>query len=148
VNALWASLSTTLTNTLNAIGKIKTSLQLMILWTALTWGLTPFLIGVFGYNGVALASALTATSSVIVVFVVKRILPISVLPNITAPLISTAIMGSTVYALSPMVNGSLIRTGVLVLTAVILYAALLLLFAKNKVFQEIGLIIKYLRRKT
>ena len=148
VNALWASLSTTLTNTLNAIGKIKTSLQLMILWTALTWGLTPLLIGIFGYNGVALASALTATSSVIVVFVVKRILPISVLPNITAPLIATAIMGSTVYALSPMVNGSLLRTGGLVLTAVILYAALLLLFAKNKVFQEMRLIIKYLRRKT
>ncbi|MCH7951993.1 oligosaccharide flippase family protein [Patescibacteria group bacterium] len=147
VNALWASLSTTLTNTLNATGRIKTSLKLMVMWTALTWGLTPLLIFWIGFNGVALASAITATTSIVAVYLVKRILPIQVLPNITAPIIGTAVMGTFVYALSPIIATSIVGIAALVLLAAILYVMLILLFAREKVFQELSLVRQYLRKK-
>lgn len=147
VNALWSSLSTTLTNTLNATGRIKTSLKLMIMWTTLTWGLTPFLIFKLGFNGVALASALTATTSIIAIFIVRRIVNIKVLPNITAPIIATASMGAFVYSLSPIIATSFPKTAVLILAAAILYAILLLIFAREKVIQELSLIYHYLKKK-
>ena len=37
----WAAISTPLVNTLNAIGKINRSLKLMVIWTLLTWIVTP-----------------------------------------------------------------------------------------------------------
>lgn len=147
VNALWASLSTTLTNTLNATGKIKTSLKLMIMWTSLTWLLTPLLIKWIGYNGVALASAITSTTSIITIYLVKRIVKIKVLANITAPLISTVCMGIFVYSLSPIFATSLLRTLGLVSSAVVLYTILMLLFARSRIFQELKFMRKYLKNQ-
>lgn len=147
VNALWASLSTTLTNTLNATGKIKTTLKLMVMWTALTWGLTPLLITWVGFNGVALASAITATSSIIAIYLVKKIINIQVLPNVTAPLMATAGMGAFIYSLSPTIVTNVTRTVGLVIAAVILYSVLMLIFARKKIFEELSLIRHYLRKK-
>ncbi len=147
VNALWSSISTTLTNTLNATGHIKKSLMLMVMWTTLTWVLTPVLIAVVGFNGVALASALTATSSIVAIYLVRKIVQIEIMPNITAPIISTAMMGALVYALTPVLASSLARIGLLILTAVILYAFLMMLFAGKKVLQEFALVRNYLKTK-
>lgn len=147
VNALWASISTTLTNTLNATGHIKKSLSLMVMWTVFTWTLTPILVKLFGYNGVALASALTASSSIIVIYIVKKIVDFEVMPNVTAPLISTALIGMFVYALTPMFATSYLRVGFLILLAVILYALLMMVFAGGKIREEI-LFIKNNLKKT
>ena len=54
-NGAWAAISTPLTNAFNAIGKIKLTFKLMILWTALTWILTPLLAIQYGYLGAAVA---------------------------------------------------------------------------------------------
>ena len=48
-----AGLTTPLTNALNAIGKIKTTLLLMVMWTTLTWIVTVIFIHFFGFQGVA-----------------------------------------------------------------------------------------------
>lgn len=146
VNALWASITTTLTNTLNATGHIKKSLTLMVMWTVLTWALTPILVKLFGFNGVALASALTASSSVIVIFIVKRIIDFEVLPNITAPLIATAIMGALVYSLTPVMATSYLKVGLLILFAVILYVLMMLIFARRKIKEEIIFVKNTLRK--
>lgn len=71
----WAAISTPLMNTLNAIGKIDTSLKIMFFWTVLTWILTPICVYLFGFNGVALASFVIATTSIIPIFVVQRYVP-------------------------------------------------------------------------
>src|SRR5260221_581649 len=52
----WSAISTPLTNTLNAIGHINTTLKLMVMWTILTWVVTPLLVLWLGFNGVALAA--------------------------------------------------------------------------------------------
>jgi len=74
----WSAISTPLTNTLNAIGEINKTLKLMVMWTALTWVLTPVLIYFYGFNGVALAALLISFTSIFSVKYVREILPVRV----------------------------------------------------------------------
>ena len=80
---LFSALSTPLTNVLNAIGKIKVTLKLMMMWTILTWLISPFLVFKMGFNGVALAAFLIAAFTVIIPIVtVKKYINFDLLPNI------------------------------------------------------------------
>jgi len=100
-NSAWASVSTPLTNTLNALGKVKTNTYLMLMWTALTWILVPYLAHRFGYNGVAYATALIALSSIVPVIIVKRMTGFSLINSIVKPLLATLVMiGSALFLTS------------------------------------------------
>lgn len=100
-NSAWASVSTPLTNTLNALGKVKTNTYLMLMWTALTWILVPYLAHRFGYNGVAYATALIALSSVVPVIIVKRLTGFSLINSILKPFLATLVMiGSAILLIS------------------------------------------------
>lgn len=85
-----ASLSTPLTNALNALGKIKTTLWLMVLWTFSTWILTVFLVSLIGYNGVALSLLLITSTLALVVYLVKRVASFSFWRSIRSPAIGIA----------------------------------------------------------
>jgi len=89
----WSAISTPLTNTLNAIGKIDTTLRLMVMWTVLTWVLTPICLYFFGFNGVALAGFIISFTSFLPVIYVKKILPINFFEQIWRQLIAMIIMG-------------------------------------------------------
>lgn len=78
----WAALTTPLVNTLNAIGHINQTLKLMIMWTTLTWILTPIFIWLLGFNGVALAAFIISFTSLFSIKMVKKYLPVEVLPQI------------------------------------------------------------------
>ena len=91
-NSALAAISTPLTNTLNAIGKVKINTYLMIMWTALAWLLTPALALKFGYLGVAYATAIIALSSVVPVIIVKRYVDFSLKDSFLKPAVATVIM--------------------------------------------------------
>ena len=74
-----SSISTPLTNFLNAIGKVKITLYFMIFWTGAIWALTLYLISVMGYNGVSTASFLISLSSIGVFVVARRYVDFSVI---------------------------------------------------------------------
>lgn len=97
-NAGWASISTSLTNLLNATGKIKSTFKLMLFWTGLTWLLMPFLATKYGYLGVAYATGIIATSSIITIIMAKKIIPFSIVKIIKTPLISSLVMGIFLYS--------------------------------------------------
>ena len=88
----WAALSTPLTNTLNAIGKINKSLKLMIMWTGLTWTLTPLAIWFMGYNGVALAAFVIGFSSMLVFYYVKQEVAVHIWEQVWRQLSASAVM--------------------------------------------------------
>ena len=96
-STFWAVISTTFTNTLNAIGHIKTTLKLMILWTVSTWVLTPLLVLKYGYLGVALASFVISFTSLLPVILVKRVLVVRVLNALAWPVVASSVMAGTVY---------------------------------------------------
>jgi O-antigen/teichoic acid export membrane protein len=90
----WAAISTPLTNTLSAVGRVNTTFKLMVLWTILTWILTPLCIKFFGFNGVAVAAALISVTSVIPVILVQKFAPIRVWDHIWRQLFAAAVMAA------------------------------------------------------
>lgn len=96
-NSAWATVSTSMTNLLNAIGKIKTTFKLMIMWLVLAWALMPFLAIKFGYNGVAFASAIISFSSLVAIWQAKKNVDFSLLCCAGKPLLAAGLMGLAVY---------------------------------------------------
>jgi O-antigen/teichoic acid export membrane protein len=89
----WSAISTPLINTLNAIGQINQSLKLMVLWTVLTWLLSPLLIWWLGYHGVAAAALLISFTSFLAIYFVKKQVPgVKVWPQVKTQLMAALIM--------------------------------------------------------
>lgn len=86
------AISTPLTNTLNALGKINITLRLMILWTAMTWILTPIAIHFYGFDGVAIAAFIISLTSFLPIYFVKKIVKISVLDQLWRQTLATMVM--------------------------------------------------------
>ena len=142
INALFASISTTLTNALNATGKIKTTLQLMVFWTTATWVLTILFIKWFGYNGVAFASAAVAATSWITVIITQKIIPFKFFANIKDALFATVLMGTAFYLLSSVIIKNMISLGLMIFICVIFYISAILFLGKKKFFLELKTFIK------
>src|SRR3989344_6018109 len=137
INSLWASVSTTITNAFAAIGKINLNLKLMLMWTSLTWILTPLLVFKIGYNGVALAAAIVACSSLLPIIILKRRFPIDIIGNLLPNLISAIIMGIAAQLLVLRVS-SLPSLFFTIIIGGILYGILILIFQSSKISRELG----------
>ncbi|OGM03111.1 hypothetical protein A2115_03410 [Candidatus Woesebacteria bacterium GWA1_41_8] len=97
INTVFAASTTQLTNLLNAIGKIKTTFKLMIMWAVLTWLLVPALAIRFGVGGAALGYALVGVSSVVAIYVARRHVHFSLWESVFKPAISTVVMGLVLF---------------------------------------------------
>ena len=146
INAALSSISTPLTNALNAIGKIKSTLYLMVFWTISTWVLTPLLIVIYGFNGVAIASALISTSVVIVIFIVKRYLVFSILNSIFYPALSSLIMGIILYLLAGIFAKNLYGLLACIILGAIIYVLTIYILAKEQIKADMLLIRQSIRR--
>lgn len=93
INTVFAAITTQLTNLLNAIGKIKTTFKLMIMWTVLTWLFVPGLALKFGVKGAALGYALVGLSSTVAIIIARRQVKFSLAHSFIKPLVSGLIMG-------------------------------------------------------
>jgi len=140
INAVFSSVSTPLTNALNAIGKIKTTLYLMIFWTVCTWVLTPLAVFYFGFNAVAAVSALISTSAFLVVFIVRRHIKFNFLRAIIYPLISSLVMGVAIYSLGVEFVKDIWSLILVIAGGAILYFTVIFLLAKKNIVSDISLI--------
>lgn len=140
LNAALSSISTPLTNALNAIGKIKVSLSLMVFWVVTTWACTPLLIYLFGFNGFAGASALISFSVVLVVILTKKYISFS-LKEIFIPALSAILMGIVLFVLIKVLPTSLVSIAIEIILASLFYFGCMYLLAKEEVKKDI-LILK------
>ena len=132
----WSAISTPLTNLLNAMGKINQTLKLMIMWTLLTWVLTPPLVWWFGYNGVAIAALLISFSSIAAVWMVQKELSFKlwdqIWPQLAAATVmaAVALIGRTYWQQSVgfLVSGMFLALSSYVLTVFVL--------AKNRLIRN------------
>ncbi len=141
VNAALSSVSTPLTNVLNAVGKIKTTLYLMIFWTVTTWVITPLAMYWYGFNGFAFASALISLSVVLVIFVTKKHLDFSIKP-ILAPLAASIILGIFLYFGNTFLPKNIISVVGLMVGGMLIYFASCFALARSAIMQDIVLIRK------
>ncbi|MDP1721738.1 MAG: oligosaccharide flippase family protein [Candidatus Gottesmanbacteria bacterium] len=127
-----ASLSTPLTNALNALGFIKTTLKLMILWTLLTWVLTVSLLPILGFNGVAFSLLLITSTLILVVILTQRAVPFSFLTCVQIPFIGSIGQVMLSFGIIMFFGSSLPNTIVAVITGGILFGGIVWVFEREK----------------
>lgn len=127
-NAFWASVSTMLTNALNAIGRIKTTFKLMIMWTGLTWIFYPFFSLKYGYVGVGFAVGLIATSSVFSIIALKKYVDFSLVQSLKTPILSTLVLSLFCYLVRLQISS--------VVTLIIFISLGILLYLSTTVILE------------
>lgn len=140
INAALSSISTPLTNALNAIGKIRITLYLMIFWTVSTWILTPFAIFSFGFNGVAAVSALIATSVVSVIYFAQKNISFNTFGAIKNQLFSSVLMGIMIYFLSRIFVSNIQWVGLMIILGGVVYFLMMYLLSKKEIISDLKLI--------
>lgn len=142
LNAIVSSISGILVNVLDATGRVKTTLKLMVFWTTLTWILTPILIKIVGFNGVAISSFIVSLSVVITIFLVKQIVDFDFLKSIIKPAISSALMFIVVLVLSKVFVSSLITLFVVCAIGVLVYTTIMFVIANKEIKEGISILKK------
>jgi len=131
-----SSISTPLTNFLNAIGKVKITLYFMIFWTLTTWVITIFAVQRIGYNGVAVAAFLVSLSSLAVFVVSKRYLSFSVISPIYKSFIAAFLMAGFIYFIESVITSFIF----LILSGILsggFYLLVMLLISKKEILSTI-----------
>lgn len=142
LNAILSSLSSILINVLDANGKVKITLYLMVLWTILTWVLTPLLIVKYGFDGVAMASFLISLTIGITIILVKRIVEFRFFKSIYKPAIASICMGVLVLFMDKFLVTNLFSLIVIMIVGGVIYMALMFILARNEVKKDLRLLLK------
>ena len=144
--AIFASVSTILTNILNATGRIKITLGLMVLWTTLTWILTPTLVVFFGFNGVALAALAVALTVFLPILLVKKIVIFELGENVGKPLAAALLMGLVLYLLLQRVSNNLGWLIITIFIGAIIYLGLMTVLARKKLLETSRIVWRVLKK--
>jgi len=125
-NAAWACVSTSLTNALNAVGKIKVTFKLMIMWTTLTWATMPFLAVKFGYLGISYAAGIIATSSVVTLLLARRHIVFNIFSSLKSSILSSLALGVILFFVSSHVSNVYRLIASIILGGLVYFAFILL----------------------
>lgn len=144
LNTVFSSISTPLTNFLNAIGKVKITLYFMIFWTIATWIFTIIFIKYFGFNGVAFASFAVSLSSIFVIMIARSYVHFSIVKPVLRQLMAALVMGGFILITRPIIqNLPLLVFEVFI--AGLFYLLVLFILAKGEMLSTISYIIRTIR---
>ena len=147
VNVFFAAATTQLTNLLNAIGKIKTTFKLMIMWTVLTWVLIPYLAYRSGVNGAALGYALVGASSVVAIYIARKAVPFSLWNGVGKPAMAALLMGIVLLIARSLLTVSLSSVAVMVILGGGVYFAASYILVGRSLVEDVKKSIKNLKGK-
>ncbi len=134
-----AAITTPITNTLNAIGKIYVTFKLMIMWTVLTWAFVPILAINYGVTGAALGFSLVGLSSIIALIIALKYIEIDYLKILGKPLITAVIVGLVVFVIKLLIPISLLQVIVMIVGGLITFFTLVVLLEPQ--------ILNYLKKR-
>jgi O-antigen/teichoic acid export membrane protein len=140
-STFWGAISTTFTNALFAIGKARIVLNYMILWTILTWTLTPILTWKYQLYGIGIASALISFTSIGVIFSVKKYVNVSILENVAPQIIVSVIMAIAVHFLANAIAVNFFLLLATVGVGAVIYVAGMYIINGKKMVKEIKSIV-------
>ncbi len=143
LTSAFAAVTTPLTNMLNAIGKISLTFKFMIMWTALTWALVPFLAYVYGINGAGLGFAIVGVSSIVAMLKSLEFINLNYIEILGKSLIGSIIMGGLILLLRSILPVSFVVVASLGGGGLIFYALLLFILEPTL----LGMIKRGLRSK-
>ena len=126
INFVFAAATTQLTNLLNAIGRIKNTFYLMIMWTVLTWLFVPTLAYKFGVVGASAGYGLVGASSIVAIIIAKKYVNFSVTDSMLKPGIAALVMGLILLIVKVFLPVTLISAGVLFVLGIAIYGGSML----------------------
>lgn len=132
ITSAFAAVTTPLTNTLNAIGKISITFKLMIMWTTLTWIFVPALTVLYGLNGAALGFTIVGLSSIIAIFIASKYVEVNYLQSVGKPLVAAVMMGVVLYIIKSLTMISAFQVILMIILGLFLYT-LIILFLEPKI---------------
>jgi O-antigen/teichoic acid export membrane protein len=146
-STFWAILSTTFTNALFAIGKAKIVLNFMILWTILTWTITPIATWKYGVNGVGIASAIISFTSFGVILIMKRYVKVEIIKTIGPQLVMSVLMALVLRLLAVTFLTNIFMLFVFVGLGGILYISGIYLISGKRLIHEVKYIAASYKKK-
>ena len=145
INTIFAAVTTPLTNLLNAIGKIKITFRLMIMWTALTWILIPLLSIKFGINGAAAGYALVGISSLVAIFVAAKFIKVDFWGSTGKPFLAALLMGLTMYLAQMYLPVSVLTLIFLIILGITVYTVGIIALVGSSIILDFKKILKNLK---
>ncbi len=121
INFIFAAATTQLTNLLNAIGKIKITFYLMVMWTTLTWALVPVLALKFNVVGASIGYSLVGASSVVAIYIAKKYVNFSIIDSMIKPAIGTIVMGTVLLIVRGFLPVSMFSVELMVVIGAAIY---------------------------
>ena len=137
VNVIFAAVTTQLTNLLNAIGKIKITSGLMVMWTILTWVLVPYLGLRFGVNGASAGYAIVGASSIVAILITKRYVNFSLMESTFKPFAASLIMGAVLLVLRNFLPVNLYTAFILTVVGMVAYFTSILAFVGLSIIEDV-----------
>lgn len=131
ITSALAAVTTPLTNTLNAIGKISITLKLMIMWTILTWVFVPYLAIKFGLNGAALGFTLVGITSVLALYVVSKYIKVNFLKSVGKPLLGSMFMAGVLILIKNQIAPSSFQIISMIVVGLVSYLFIMLILEKD-----------------
>lgn len=126
-----AAITTPLTNTLNAIGKISITFRLMLLWTAATWVLVPPLAILYGLNGAAVGLTLVGMTSFFALFIISKFVAINYWFSVGKPAIGVFALGVVTIFVKSIVPTSILQVVCMLLSGLVVYTTVILFLEPN-----------------
>lgn len=137
-----SSISNILVNALDATGRIKTTLSLMILWISLTWVFTISFVHYFGFTGISIASFVVTLTIFLTIYLVKRVVNFQFVRNIYKQVVSCLIMGFFAYiSLRSLPTG---WSSIIVASVIggLTYFLMMMLLARKQLMEDLVIIRK------
>lgn len=144
--AIIAALTNILVNVLDATGRVKTTLYLMVLWIILTWGITILLIPKFGFTGISIAQFLVSLTIVLVIYLVRKFVKFDFIGRVIKPLAAAVFMGIGMILIAHVLPVNFLSIIITITLGVIIYAGLIWLMAKDQIQATARLIIQAYRK--
>lgn len=147
INFAFASATTQLTNLLNAIGKIKITFYLMIMWTVLSWLLIPILSIKFGVIGTSVGYTLVGASSVVAIYIAKQYVNFSITNSMVKPLIGSVVMAISLLIIRGLLDTSINSMIILGILGIIVYSASMISITGITLIEDVKKSIKTIFNK-
>ena len=130
--AIFAAFSSPLVNALNAIGKIKITLVLMVFWTILTWILVPVSIRLFSFNGFSFASFVISFTGILPIIIIKRFVKFSLIKSIYKGFFSSLVMALSILTIRSF-GQSMSVLFISLLTGLIVYVLMVVFWMRTEI---------------
>ncbi len=149
LSAFFVSLYSPFINLFNAIGKVKTSLLFMVLWTVLTWALVPLFTRLLGFNGISVAFFVMSLTFIFVILTAKRTVDFSLMKSYRAPLLATFVMAMFLFVVTILGSrlNNLVFLALMVAGGASIYGSVIYLDLGKVFFSELLALVRFRKIK-